>query len=348
MKIAFVNDTFIQGRGADTVIYELAKRLGKRHEVFVIAVDSDMPEENFKILKIKGRKLFSGNTIKDSLLYFPNVRKIRKEIIKLNKKYSFDILNLHHSSLNLALRGFPVVVTWHGSPISDNKIRIRFNKFLLRSLKRNRVSITVSDYLKKELSKVVGNIKIKRMYNGVGKEFEPIKKARENKYMFYVGRLEEHKCVSELIRLSRELDYPLHIAGAGPLENYLKEYSKRIGANKVKFLGRVSREELIEQYQSCSFFVSASKWEGFGLIFIEAGACGKPSIAYNRGSVSEVIEDKKTGFLVDNYSELKQKAKILVENKKLREKMGKNALELSKRFTWEIAAKGYERILEND
>ncbi len=71
MKIAFVNDTFLGGRGGDTVVYELAKRLGKKHEVFVVTTESDFKEENFTIIKIRARKLLTGNTLNDSLNYFP-------------------------------------------------------------------------------------------------------------------------------------------------------------------------------------------------------------------------------------------------------------------------------------
>ena len=102
MRIAFVNDTFIEGNGVSTVIYELARRLGKIHDVFIIAPEIDMPEDNFKIIKIKGRKLLSSNSLNDSIQYFPNLIRLRKEILNLHKKYNFDIFNVHHSSLNPA------------------------------------------------------------------------------------------------------------------------------------------------------------------------------------------------------------------------------------------------------
>lgn len=344
MKIAFVNDTFLEGRGADTVIYELAKRLGKKHEVFVIAAESDMPEENFKILKIKGKKLFTGNTLMDSISYFPNLVRIKKEILRLHKKYSFDVFNIHHSSLNLAFEGLPAVVTWHGSPISNNIIRIKFNKLVLRSLKRNKVSIAVSEYLKTGLFKIIPKIKIKRIYNGVSNEFKPTNEGKE--FMFFVGRLEEHKSIHELINLSKETNFPLHIIGSGPLENKLKNYAKKINADKVKFLGKIPRKELIKQYQKCGFFVSASKWEGFGLIFLEAASCAKPSISYAKGSVPEVIQNNKTGFVINSYQELKQKTKTLIKDKKLRKKMGFASLKFSKKFGWNKTTKEYEKVFK--
>jgi glycosyltransferase involved in cell wall biosynthesis len=97
-------------------------------------------------------------------------------------------------------------------------------------------------------------------------------------------------------------------------------------------------------YQECSFFVSASKWEGFGLIFLEAAACSKPSIAYRIFSVPEVIQNNKTGFLVEDYAELKEKAEILIEDKSTRRRLGKNALSFSKQFDWDEKVEEYESI----
>ena len=89
MRIAFVNDTFLQGRGADTVIYELAKRLGKKHEVFILAGQTDIKEENFKFIKIGLEKLYTGK-IKD-FNFFYKLYKLRKEVKRLQKKHHFDV-----------------------------------------------------------------------------------------------------------------------------------------------------------------------------------------------------------------------------------------------------------------
>ncbi|MEM4152953.1 MAG: glycosyltransferase family 4 protein [Candidatus Pacearchaeota archaeon] len=344
MKIAFVNDTFIEGRGADTAIYELARRLGKKHKVYVIAGKSrGFKEENFKIIEIKTGKLYTGS-LRD-YFYFSKIKQFRKEILKLNAKYKFDVFNVHHSALNPAFKGLNIIVTWNGSPPTNNIIRKILNKIVLITLNRNKKTIAISNFLKNELSKFINKEKISMIYDGVSNEF---KFSRKDKgYMFFVGRHEPHKSIDELIKLSKNTNFPLIIAGSGPLSEKLKDYSKKIHANKVKFVGKVSRKKLISLYQECSFFVSASKWEGFGLIFLEAAACGKPSIAYNRCSMPEVIKNNKTGFLVNNYNEFVQKARLLIENKNLRKKMGKEALKFSKNFGWDKIANKYENLFKS-
>ncbi|MBU1252501.1 MAG: glycosyltransferase family 4 protein [Nanoarchaeota archaeon] len=342
MRIAFVNDTFLEGRGVDTVIYEVAKRLGKKHQVFVITSESDFSEENFRIIKINGKKLLTGSNIRDSFSYIPNLLRFRKEVMRLQELYRFDIMSVQHSSLNPAFRGLPAIVTWNGSPLSGNKIRTFFNKFVLSGLKRNKISITISEFLKGNLAKFVPAEKIKVIYLGASEEFKPTRK--DKGYMFFVGRLEEHKGVHELIKLSKELSFPVYLAGSGPLEGELKSYSKKIGADKVKFLGRVSREDLVKHYQECSFFVSGSKWEGFGLIFVEAAMCAKPSVGYSKGSIPEVISDGESGFVVNDYEELRQKAEMLIKNKKLRKTMGEKALNFGKNFNWDKTVEEYENL----
>lgn len=337
MKIAFVNDTFLEGRGADTVIYELAKRLGKdKHDrVYVICGESNFKENNFKIIKIKLEKLFTGK-IKD-LDYFSKLKKLRKQILELNKEYRFDIFNVHHIGLNSAFKGLPTIVTWNGSPLTKNPLRKIISKTWIKTLNNNEKTIVISKFLGSQLKNIKSQIEF--IPDGVSDDFHPINKDKE--YMLYVGRLEKHKEVQELIRLSGNINFKLKIAGYGPENEILRVLAKKLNA-PVEFLGRVSRKKLIQLYQECSFFVSASKWEGFGLIFIEAGACAKTSIGYNAGSIPEVITNNKTGFLVNNYSEFQKKAKLLKEDKSLREKLGKNALVFSKKFNWDKISWKYE------
>jgi len=341
MKIAFVNDTFLRGRGADSALYEIARRMGKKHEVDIITFKADFPEENFKIKLVPGRKLLTG-TWKD-FFFFNNLR-LLKQFTK-----GYDIVNLHHFLLSIALWKKNLVVTYNGSPVykSDGGFRrfmrdwaVLTNKFLLRFVPR---IITISYSLKDELKRFgIRQDKIEVIYEGISEEFRPSQKDRE--FMLFVGRHEPHKRVDELIRLSKDLDFRLKIAGDGPLTSRLKEYAKGIDADKVEFLGRVERKRLIKLYQECSFFVSASKWEGFGLIFLEAAACSKPSIAYRVFSIPEIIQNNKTGFLVDDYTEMKEKAQFLIENKGFRKKIGKSALSFSKKFDWDENVEEYESV----
>jgi glycosyltransferase involved in cell wall biosynthesis len=341
MKVAFINDTFFEGRGVDTVIYELAKRLGRKHQVFVLAGETNIKEDNFKFIKIKIPKLFSGK-LKD-FLYFKNIKNLRREIEELNKKIRFDIINVHHVGLSPATNNFEVVYTWHGSPPTKNIFRKFIVIFFERKLKNKKI-ICISEFLK-EKAKKINSLPV-LISNGVDTKLFKVNWKDEN-YMLYVGRLEKHKRVEQLIKISKEIDFPLNVIGYGSEEKKLKKIAKKLNA-PVNFLGMVSRKrkELIKNYQECSFFVSASEWECFGLIFLEAGACGKPSILYEIEEMPKIVLNNKTGFVVQNFNEFKEKAKLLKEDIFSRKIMGEQANQRSKEFDWDSVAKKYEDILK--
>ncbi|VVB80602.1 Trehalose synthase [uncultured archaeon] len=340
MKIAFINDTFLQGRGADVVMYELAKRLGKKHEVFILAGETNIPEKNFKFVKLNLQKLFTGKVT--DFGYFKKMRILQDQFKELDKRFSFDKVLVFHGGLSSAFRkNEKINYIWLGSPPTKNIFRKLASKYFQRGMRENKI-ITISNYLAGEL-KNMGARKVKVILLGVSEEFKPIKK--DGAYMLYVGRLEKHKRVDQLIKLSKKINFPLRIIGYGLEEKKLKSLTERINA-PVGFLGRVSREDLVRNYQSCSFFVSASEWEGFGLIFVEAGACGKPSIGYNKGSIPEVIINNKTGFVVNNFEEFVEKATLLKMDKTRRKKMGDGARKYSVKFDWERVSKEYERELK--
>jgi glycosyltransferase involved in cell wall biosynthesis len=345
MNIAFVNDTFLRGRGVDHVIFELARRMGKKHEVDVITADHDFPEENFRIRKVEGGKLVKGGA-GDFLFFrtFPSFRTASK---------GYDVINLHHSTLNPAFFGFRnVIVTYHGFPfvfLSEKGLRkigrSTVNRLGRKSLRFGKKVVSISDYLRRELiSHGVPVNKIVVIRDGVDDVFKPTWKDRN--YMLFVGRHERHKHIDELIRISCELGFPIKIAGEGPEKESLEKLARRLKA-KVDFLGNVKRNELVELYQNCSFFVSPSKWEGFGLIFLEASACGKPSAGYETCAIPEVVLNGKTGLLAKNYEGLKENVKRLIEDKNLRKTLGKNAFSFSKNFGWDKVCEEYERLFEN-
>ena len=84
----------------------------------------------------------------------------------------------------------------------------------------------------------------------------------------------------------------------------------------------------------------------FGLIFMEAGCCGKPSILYDIKEMPDFVDDKKTGFIVNNYEELKERAISLIEFPSIAKRMGRKAYEKYKKYTWKKCAKDYVKWLK--
>lgn len=344
MKIALVNDSFLSNRGADRVVFELAKRLGRKHAVEVITTQADFPEENFRIKKIKGNPLLTG-TWRD-FLYFKTCWQFRQA------SYGYDIINLHHATLAPAFWGMSsIITTYHGSPfveLGERGIRYLARKLINRlglfSIKKHRFIVAISHYIKAELMKYkIPPEKILVIYDAVGEEFYPT--GEDEEYMLFVGRHYPHKRVEELIKLAFHFHYPLKIIGEGPQTQTLKALAKRLSA-PVEFLGKVPFKDLIRYYQRCSFFISASCWEGFGLVFLEAARCGKPQIAFRIGSLPELIDQGRTGFMAQDFSEFKRYTGLLIKDKALRRKMGKLALKESQKFNWDNTVRAYCELFE--
>jgi glycosyltransferase involved in cell wall biosynthesis len=177
------------------------------------------------------------------------------------------------------------------------------------------------------------------------------KLGNERKILF-VGNLNPNKGVHFLIKSfalvkSRINDVKLVIVGDGHLKHYLINLTKRLNLEKdVIFAGFVNDEDLPKYYASCDIFASASVLEGFGLIFLEAMALGKPIVAFNLASIPEVVEN--AGILVNeiNHEKFANAIIELLSDEKLYQEKSENALKRAKLFSWEKIAEQFIKINE--
>lgn len=130
--------------------------------------------------------------------------------------------------------------------------------------------------------------------------------------LLYVGRLERRKGVEVLVEAfarlrARHPKATLLLAGfstdTGPGHSSLLEYLKtRAGAlgalDRIRFLGHVPYDELPHYYSGCDLFLAPSLYEPFGMVYLEAMACGKTAVGCDAGGVSEIITHGQTGILV--------------------------------------------------
>ena len=93
--------------------------------------------------------------------------------------------------------------------------------------------------------------------------------------------------------------------GEGPDRQRLEDLTARLGLQtQVCFLGRLALSDIVELYNLADLFVMLSREEppdveGFGLVFLEAAACGLPSVGGRSGGIPDAIEEGKSGWLVD-------------------------------------------------
>jgi glycosyltransferase involved in cell wall biosynthesis len=134
-------------------------------------------------------------------------------------------------------------------------------------------------------------------------------------YLAFLGRLTPDKGPEAAIEIARAIDMPLRIAAKVPRaeRRYFKErLEPLVDGDHIQLLGEVderTKQAFLEQAAALLFPID---WpEPFGLVMIEAMACGTPVIAFRRGSVPEVVDDGVTGFIVDDNAEAVQALKRL-------------------------------------
>jgi phosphatidylinositol alpha-1,6-mannosyltransferase len=180
----------------------------------------------------------------------------------------------------------------------------------------------------------------------------------EGRAILTVGRWaasERYKGVDDLIRAVAQLQmkFPgLRLAAVGNGNDLprLKKIAGDLGASgSVRFLTNLSRDEIAACYTRSEIFALPSTGEGFGLVFLEAMAFGKPLIGAARGGITDIIEDKVNGLLVPA-GDLKSLVDVLaelLENESLRMELGRRGAETVRhRYSFDVFVDDLERIIE--
>jgi glycosyltransferase involved in cell wall biosynthesis len=129
-------------------------------------------------------------------------------------------------------------------------------------------------------------------------------RAGRGQYLAFLGRISPEKRCDRAIEIAKRLNLPLRIgAKIDPLDQayYAERIEPLMAHPLVKFVGEIGEHEKDEFLGNATALLFPIDWpEPFGLVMIEAMACGTPVVAFRHGSVPEVLEDGVTGFIVDN------------------------------------------------
>jgi len=165
--------------------------------------------------------------------------------------------------------------------------------------------------------------------------------SNDYKYIFTVSRLEKLKRIDLLIKAFKQTSYNIDflIAGTGGEEKYLKSLAK--DDNRIKFLGFVSDEEIIDYYSNALFIPYIPYDEDYGLITIEAMNASKAVLTtVDSGGVNEFVKNEYNGIVTfPNVKSLKEAFDKLLSNKNKTIEMGKNAKKSVDFITWKYLAK---------
>lgn len=170
----------------------------------------------------------------------------------------------------------------------------------------------------------------------------------ENKQVIFVGRYNEQKGLEYLIETwkkvhGRHSDWTLHMYGEGEQESMLRQLIQKNSLEEVVVVHQPSRH-IMEKYLESSIFLFTSRFEGFGMVLIEAMACGVPVVSFDcPWGPADIIKNGEDGFLVEylNTDEAAQRVCQLIENPILRKKMGVQARENIQRYNRDIVMKNW-------
>ncbi|GIV04413.1 MAG: glycosyl transferase [Fimbriimonadales bacterium] len=172
-------------------------------------------------------------------------------------------------------------------------------------------------------------------------EFHP----KPQGYLAFLGRISPEKGPERAIRIARRAGLPLKIAAKvdrvdqAYYDTVVRPMLRQPG---VEFIGEISEAEKSEFLGNAAALLFPVDWpEPFGLVMIEAMACGTPVVAFRRGSVPEVLEDGVTGFIVDDETQAVQALERLHE-------LDRHTIRavFERRFTAERMARDYLRVYE--
>jgi phosphatidylinositol alpha-1,6-mannosyltransferase len=245
----------------------------------------------------------------------------------------------------------------HGDEIPDSKSKA--GRQTLRALQRADRVVAVSSFTKNALVNVGLDAKnVIVINNGVDtKRFQPGPRSQaivdrfrlsNRRILLTLARLDERKGQDMMIRAIPKIveavpDLAYLVVGEGSMMERLWALVSELRLEStVLFTGGVSDEDVLAYYRTCDVYAmpnrttGAGQTEGFGLMFLEAGACGKAVIGGKAGGVPDAIRDGETGFLVDGTSvdAIAEACIKLLEDRELRDRFGANGLEHARQNDW--------------
>ncbi len=189
------------------------------------------------------------------------------------------------------------------------------------------------------------------------KVMKPVSKKKHSEFtIITTSSLIPRNGIDTLIKavslLPNSIPWKLIIAGDGPEKEKLEKlnYTLNPNSSRISFLGRASNDKIPSLLQQADLFVRPSRWEGFGVSFIEAMACGIPVIGTPVGGIPDFLFPDKTGISVpvDNVTALTHAISKLERDDVLREKLVKNAQTLVEaRYKWDTIAKKVESTMSS-
>ncbi|MDO9354413.1 MAG: glycosyltransferase family 4 protein [Solirubrobacteraceae bacterium] len=253
-----------------------------------------------------------------------------RSVLKARRSSRWSLIHSHmvhadwHAGLAALLtRGsVPLVSTKHNHDPFRTKLAVRAIETLwgLRTAQIIAISGSLADFIERH-----GTRRPVTVRYGISAGPAPaVRKAGRSVRLIAVGRLEPQKGVDVLLdAVARVEGVELDIVGDGSLRSTLADQVERLGlADRVRLVGH--QQDVPDRMRAADVFVHAARWEGFGLVLLEAMSAGLPVVATSVGAIPEVVDDGVTGVLVapDQSAALADAIRSLVADPERRRELG--------------------------
>jgi glycosyltransferase involved in cell wall biosynthesis len=303
------------------------------------------------------------------LTFIPMGIKVGRELFKT---HHFDIVNTHFAlptgpvGDRLARdAGIPNVLSLHGGDLYDPSkllsphrhpvLRLWIRRLLRRADRivgqsRNTLQ-NMQRYYTPEAEGVLIPLGIQRPRAVAGSR-PAYGLSDDDTLLVTVGRLIPRKALVQLITLMerlRDTRAKLLIVGTGPQEHILKEEVQKRGLDeRVLFLGHVAEDEKFQILRMADIYASTSQHEGFGLVFLEAMACGLPIICYDHGGQTDFLKSGTTGYLVplNDLALYESRCRTLMQDAAVRARMRRANLDRVEELFIDRCSERYESVFQ--
>jgi glycosyltransferase involved in cell wall biosynthesis len=329
--------------GAERRFIEVSKRLAKRNNVTVYS------------LRLKGHGCVENwdgvNIIRVGVSHpldkrsLPQLMSYISPLVRcLQRKY--DIVHVNQGMALFAgfLRKNRIIATFHdlyghtwsgyySFPLSTAGT---FFERMWSKIKFDKIIANSGQTRKKLIDAGLSNIET--IISGIDLDFIKSVKARKEKSVVYVGRLEAYKRVDVLIETMRQLHWPLKIIGYGSQITKLK----KLAGDNVEFLGYVSEKRKIEEMKKASVLVNPSSIEGLGLVALESMACGTVPVVRDLECYKEFANEKNSFLLKEMTTDSLGDA----ITRAMRCRKASAGVKTAENFSWDKTAERVEKIYE--
>ena len=368
LQIAFHTSPFNEvgkndGGGMSIYVQQISRYLSDNHNVTVVTGEK---AESFKDnnLEFISLNIFESNlNVEDKEVYLQEFKNKLEESLNLK---SFDLIHAHYWLSGLIAKeisnefNIPFIFTSHSLGVfldGYNKERVDCEKIVMTSSNIVTASSEFENMLIADTYKVEEN-KIKKVTPGVDKEiFSPDPSVKKENIFLSIGRIQEQKGQLQTLEFLNnfkkiENDFKCIFVG-GPSGKYGEEYLlelkrtvKDFNLDKhVEFLDNLPQTKIIELLNKSKLLIHTSQFETFGLVAIEANTMGVPVLTINNGSLMEIIENNKNGYLSENLidKDVNNFVSNLINEDKKFEEVSLSCVEKSKKYDWENTS----QILQN-